>query len=408
MKDKKKLSFQELIEAVLDQLKSQNYMNSTLTVYRRTYNRVHTFLMQHDTEVYTHELGKEFISCQNVCGSTLVAYSCAIRRLDDYIEGKPYRCHHDNGKIESPAVFSNILSKYLHHCEEMGNKTVTILAKEQACVSFLKYVYEGGCSDLSQMDISTVTRGLLSFSNKDSYAIVRQFLKYLYDIGSVETDFSGIVPRFRRRVPVPTTYTPEEISSIEKSINIDSNSGRRNLAITLLASRMGLRAGDIAKLKLSEVSLDTGYISIIQEKTGIPLSLQMPSEVSEAITTHLENNKYSQIDGYVFHSMKAPYGPITTSVIRHILNKGFKTAGVNTGGKKHGPHSFRSSLASSMVNDGVSYEVVRRILGHSNPDVIKHYAKADIENLRLCSIEPPAPTGLFYDHLSGKEVICRV
>lgn len=404
----KKLSFQELMEAVLDQLKSQKYMDSTLTVYRRTYNRVHTFLIQHDTEVYTHELGKEYISCQNVCESTLVAYSCAIRRLDDYIEGKPYRCHHDNEKNESPEVFSNILSKYLHHCEEKGNKIVTILAKEHVCVSFLTYVYEEGCSDLSKMDLSIVTRGLLTFSNKDSYASIRQFLKYLYDIGIVENDFSGIVPRFRRSIPVPTTYTPEEISSVEKSINIDSNAGRRNLAITLIASRMGLRAGDIAKLKLSEVNLDTGYISIIQEKTGTPLSLQMPSEVSESIKMHLENDKYAQIDGYVFHSMTAPYGPITTSIIRHLLNKGFNTAGVNTGGKKHGPHSFRSSLASSMVNDGVSYEIVRRILGHSDPDVIKHYAKADIENLRLCSIEPPAPSGLFYEYLSGKEVSCHV
>ena len=61
-----------------------------------------------------------------------------------------------------------------------------------------------------------------------------------------------------------------------------------------------------------------------------------------------------------------------------------------------------------MVNDGVSYEIVRRILGHSDPDVIKHYAKADIENLRLCSIEPPAPSGLFYEYLSGKEVSCHV
>jgi hypothetical protein len=47
------------------------------------------------------------------------------------------------------------------------------------------------------------------------------------------------------------------------------------------------------------------------------------------------------------------------------------------------------------VNDGTPYEVVRRILGHSDPDVIKHYAKADIENLRMCSIDPPVPTGLF-------------
>ena len=55
-----------------------------------------------------------------------------------------------------------------------------------------------------------------------------------------------------------------------------------------------------------------------------------------------------------------------------------------------------------MVNDGASYETVRRILGHSDPDIIKHYAKADIENLRKCSIIPPQPSGRFGDFLNGE------
>ena len=63
---------------------------------------------------------------------------------------------------------------------------------------------------------------------------------------------------------------------------------------------------------------------------------------------------------------------------------------------------------SSFREHTASYEVVRRILGHSNPDVIKHYAKADIENLRMCSIDPPIPTGIFRDYLSGREVVTHV
>ena len=43
-----------------------------------------------------------------------------------------------------------------------------------------------------------------------------------------------------------------------------------------------------------------------------------------------------------------------------------------------------------------------------DPDVIKHYAKADIENLRLCSIDPPEASGQFLEFLSGKKVICHV
>lgn len=248
----------------------------------------------------------------------------------------------------------------------------------------------------------------MTFSNKDDYSRIRQFLNYLYEIGVIKRNLSGIVPRYKRYTPLPTTYTPEEISKIEASIDTNTSSGLRNLAIIRLASRMGLRAGDIAKLKLSEINFNTGYISIIQEKTGMPLKLKMPREVVTSLSLYLANDKKSYSDGYVFHSLSAPYGCITTSIIRHAINKSFIAANVNTVGKKHGPHAFRSSLASSMINDNVSYEIVRRILGHSSSDTIKHYAKVDIENLRICSIDPPIPTGIFSDYLSGRMVFAHV
>ena len=89
-----KEDFDDLMKAVLEQLKSQKYMDSTLTVYRRTYKRIHIFLNHHGTDIYTHELGKAFLADSNVSKTTFVAYSCAVRRLDNYIDRKPYRCHH--------------------------------------------------------------------------------------------------------------------------------------------------------------------------------------------------------------------------------------------------------------------------------------------------------------------------
>ena len=402
------VTFEELASNVINQLKSQKYMDSSLVIYRRIYSRVHVFLNEQGTDVYSHELGKAFIESTNVCKSTLATYTCAVRRLDDYIDGKPYRCHHENPKNTVPKEFSDILSEYLAECERGGNKPATIRAKERACSVFLERIVHERCYDLSVIDAEMVARSLLGVTNKDVFARIRQFLKYLADVGIAEIDLSGIVPRYKRPTPIPTVYTPDEISRMEGSINTGTESGKRNLAIIRLASRMGMRAGDIARLKISEIDFDNGYISIIQEKTEVPLSLQMPCDVSEALTTHLENDKYSLEDGYVFHSMTAPYGRITTSIIRHAINECFDTAKVCTEGKKHGSHSLRSSLASSMVNDDVSYDVVRRILGHTDPDVIKHYAKADIENLRLCSIDPPEASGQFLEFLSGKKVICHV
>lgn len=400
--------FNELMEGVLELLQSKGYMESTLTIYRQTYTRIQTFLNQCSTDVYTPEVGERFLAGTNVKKSTFVAYACAIRRLNDFNDGKPFRSHHECSHIQSPPEFSPVLDEYLRECMEGGNKPATLQSKERTCGFFLDLLKRDGCTDLSQMDAGTVSRLLLAFSNKDSYAVIRQFLRFLADKGVTEMDLSGVVPRYRRRKPLPTTYTPEEIARVEATVDVCTDTGKRNLAIIRLAARMGFRSGDIARLKLTEIDFSTGHINITQEKTGIPISIQMPSDVSDVLAAHIECDKRSAIDGYVFHCMSAPYGHISTSIIRHVVNESFTAAKIDTVGKKHGPHALRSSLASSMVNDGAPYEVVRRILGHSDPNVIKHYAKADIENLRKCSIDPSAPTGRFGDYLSGKEVVPHV
>lgn len=166
------------------------------------------------------------------------------------------------------------------------------------------------------------------------------------------------------------------MKSAELKLSLDTSTatGKRNLTIFRPASRMGLRAEDIARLKLSEIDFGTEHINVIQGKTGM-----------------------------YFMAWSPPYDRITTGIIRHALNECFIVTNINTV-EKHGTHTFRSALVSSMINDGTLYDVVRRILGHSAPDVIKHYAKVDIDNLRLCSKKPPLPTERFCAYLSGKEV----
>lgn len=402
------ICFNELCEAVLNQLGDRGYMDSTLTAYKRFYNRLRAFINKRGTDVYTEQVGSEFLNTLHISDITLTSYKCAIRRLDDFINDRPYRCHYGSPPESVPEIYEGILNVYLEQCRNANNKPYTISTKKKACTRFLNYINQAGCSSLLTLDTVLVSQTLLIYDNKDHYAIIRMFLRYLADNGYTQKNFSGIVPRYKRRIVLPTTYTPEEICRVENSFDTSTATGKRNLAIIRLATRMGLRSGDIAKLKHTEVDFSTGYISIVQEKTGQPLTLQMPQAVSEALLLYLENIKNLANVDFIFHSMSAPYGRITTIIIRHVVNEGFINAGVCTTGKKHGSHSFRSSLASSMVNDGGSYETVRKILGHTDPNVVKHYAKTDIESLRFCAITPPVPSGLFHDYLSGKKVISHV
>lgn len=402
------LPFHELMEQVLIQLKNQGYMDSTITVYRRFYNRVNSYLNQMNADIYTKAIGNSFLNTLNVSDTTFVSYKCAIRRLNDYLDGLPYRCHHGNHSDCVVDIYAPVLDEYLEYCKGINNKQATIYAKEKSCVIFLNCLESHGCSTLSELSPELISQALLCFDNKDNYALIRLFLRYLFEEGHIKSDFSGIVPSYKRKQVLPTIYSPDEIRKIEYSIDTESITGKRNLAIIRLATRMGLRSGDIAKMKWSEIDFSTGYISIIQEKTSTPWMMQMPQEVYESLFNYKKENQRPGNDDYVFHSLSAPYGRITTSIIRHAVTNSFVAAGIDITEKKHGPHTFRASLASSMVNEGTSYDTVRRILGHSDPDMIKHYARTDIENLRMCAIEPPLPTGLFSDYLTGKKVLSLV
>ena len=161
-----------------------------------------------------------------------------------------------------------------------------------------------------------------------------------------------------------------------------------------------MRSGDIVKLTIEDV-LNRTDLNIIQTKTGNILHLPMISEVKSAIDDYLSVRPELQTD-IVFINAYAPYNPITTSTIRAALGKYISLAGIDSGNRKRGPHALRASLASSMVNNDISYETVRKVLGHSSNSAIKHYARIDIENLRKYSLTPPPPSDRFFDFLHGE------
>lgn len=402
----KPIQFQFLLRAVLTELEALGYKNSTLANYRRIYARIENFMSDNSIEGYSLFVGKAFVA-KHYPDDTKArrAVILMIRRLDDYLNNVPYRCHRGIKSVRVPADFKQLFDDYLVYCTDNGNKSGTIKRKKGFCLIFLQFLAEIGLKDISLITAETVAKGCLRYSNKDGYAALRQFLKYLFERRIIAKDLSAIVPYFKRRQTVPTVYSPEEIRKIEGAIDTATNTGKRNLSIILLVTRMGLRSGDIASLKLSEIDFSSGHIDLIQEKTGEPLSIFMPQDVSYALKSYIEIATNDLSDGYVFHSMKAPHGRITTSIIRHIVKECIISAGIDVNERKHGPHALRSSLASSLVSDGVSYGTVRKILGHTDPNAIKHYVKTDIERLRQCAISPPTPTGIFLDLICGRRRI---
>lgn len=406
----KAASFRNLTDKVIEQLEALGYKDNTIINYCRSYNRIASYLEERGHTKYNPAIGEEYLETLSYLNKISYGFhKCVIRRLNDYICGKEYTYAYKMDGYPIVDEYRNIQESFIEESRNKGNKDWTIQCKERVTSSFLNFIFSEGCKNISDISPELINRVMAEYSNEDSYAIIRMFLKYAFDNRLIANDLSRVIPKYRRIKKLPSVYSPAEIKKIEEAIDTNTTKGQRDLPMLRLITRMGIRVGDVAKLKWGELDLEHGKLAIIQQKTGIPLMLDMPDDVLSAFKLYIENNTNTyKNDDYVFYPLKGPKRRITTTLVRHELHSYIEKSNNSVAGRKHGPHAFRASLASSMVNDDVSYEVVRKILGHTDPNVIMRYARTDIEKLRMCAITPPEPTGLFKDLLNGRRVIKNV
>ena len=376
---------------------------------RLRFTALETYMSQNSCHDYSPEIGEQFISDfiknRDIEKSTRQALETFINKVNDAFYGCSFMAHHSKNTSTTPSGFEKALNEYVSRCMRNGNKQSTIELKRRGCSCFCQLLCQSGCDNPDSIGESPVAKACLGISNKNSWHFIREFLRFLYEAAYTEKDYSYLVPKASKKSVIPSVYTLEEIRRIEGAADTSTVSGKRNLCILLLASRLAMRAGDIVKLTFDEVDINNGRVSFTQEKTGEYQSLPLMPELRDALEDYITNGRPNSKEDKIFLSLYAPYRPLTTSVTRRITADYMKKSGVEPNGRRHGSHIFRSSAATSMVNDGVSYEVVRSVLGHSDPNVIQRYAALDINNLRQCALPAPEPIGFLKELLEGRVTI---
>lgn len=202
----------------------------------------------------------------------------------------------------------------------------------------------------------------------------------------------------------PTVYSVDEITTVESSIDRATPAGIRNYAIIMLLSRYGIRSSDIAALSFENIDFTNNRIRFLQQKTDDPWESELFPEVKDALLDYIQNVR-PEVSGcsQIFMTLVIPYQPMDCFAINTMVWTQFGKSGVPLAERRHGSRAFRSSMASNMINDNISTEIVRRVLGHGTKHAIKHYARIDIESMRLCPLAVPEPGGLFAEMLLWKD-----
>lgn len=232
---------------------------------------------------------------------------------------------------------------------------------------------------------------------------VKGFMRYLKEFKIVEQDLclDYIRPCKYSKEKLPSYYSKEEILQFENQIDRLSIVGKRDYAMFLLASRLGLRSSDIRLLQFSDIDWDKNEIRIIQKKTKKPVILPLLEDVGTAIIDYVMNARPDTKDKSIFVSFRAPYHVITAATFSGMVAKYIHRSDIDWGGKHHGSHSLRHSLATNLLGGNVSLPVISSILGHSSTNTTKSYLAIDVQSLMYCSHEVPDVDVDFYEQEGG-------
>jgi len=211
---------------------------------------------------------------------------------------------------------------------------------------------------------------------------MRAFLRYVSFTGESRDDLALAVPAVAswRLARLPRCLAEDELARLIAACDGTTRGRLRDRAIVLLLSRLGLRAGDVARLRLNDIDWRNGTVRVTG-KGRYEVGLPLPQDVGDALLAYLERRPAGSSFDHVFLRSRAPSAPFAdgdgvSSVVRHALQR----AGVKAPIK--GAHVLRHTAATQMLRSGVPLDQIGLVLRHRSLDMSAYYAKVDVALLR--------------------------
>jgi integrase/recombinase XerD len=170
---------------------------------------------------------------------------------------------------------------------------------------------------------------------------------------------------------LPRYLDAQQVARLVDSCGKDGQQGLRDRAIVLLLLQLGLRAGDIASMRPTDI--DWHEATLLVRGKG---------RRDDAVLEYIGHACPEAAIDRVFLSAKAPFRPLRSGVIvSGIVRAALRRAGIENP-PTHGANPLRHTAASMMLRAGATLDEIGIILRHKSPDTTAHYAKVDVAALQ--------------------------
>jgi site-specific recombinase XerD len=236
--------------------------------------------------------------------------------------------------------------------------------------------------------VLTESRGFSYSKTKMAVTAVRVFVRFLIVHRESPDGLQYAIPRLAKwgQSSLPRYIEPEVVEQVLDVCEANTPLGSRDRAVLLLLARLGLRAGDVANLRLDDLDWTRGRLRVSgksRQSTWLPL----PQDAGDAVLHYLTTARPPVRSDMVFLITCAPYtgippGQVSATAKRAIRRSGFCAPSL-------GAHIFRHSAATAWLRQGLSLQSIGTLLRHCDVDTTAIYAKVDIGLLQKIAFPWP-------------------
>jgi integrase/recombinase XerD len=223
------------------------------------------------------------------------------------------------------------------------------------------------------------SRRLTPKSTQRTATALRSLLRLWYLEGVISSPLAEAVPKIANRRPgLPRALPPVQVAALLASCDLGTSAGLRDRAMLTLLSRLGLRAGEVAGLRLDDIDWRVGLLTVRGKGSRVD-QLPLPVEAGEHIVAYLrEGRPATALGRSVFIRVKAPHRSLTGGGVTQAVAAAARRAGLDT----IYAHRLRHSAATSMLAAGAPLVEVGQVLRHRRALTTAVYAKVDLTALR--------------------------
>jgi site-specific recombinase XerC len=156
---------------------------------------------------------------------------------------------------------------------------------------------------------------------------LRAFLRYLAVKGHCRAGLADVVPTYAnwRLADLPRYLAAEQVNRLIAACDGEGVARRRDRAVVLLLARLGLRAGDVAQLRLDDIEWETGSLRV-SGKSRYEVRLPLPQDVGDAVAAYLACRPSTCPSDHVFLRNIAPFRPFRkgdgiSSVVKRLMQR---------------------------------------------------------------------------------------